>query len=542
MDFLTAGLAFLEGLALILSPCILPVLPIILSGSLTGGKRRPFGIIIGFIITFAIVTLCSRFLVQAANINPDLLRNISYTLLIVFGVVMLSTTLTEKFTLATGKLSQVGTNVGTNEGFFSGILFGALIGIIWTPCAGPILAAVIVQVATLKTTASSIATVLAFAAGASVPMLIIAIAGRGIINKFNFIKNHTTTIRKILGVILIATVLLLMFNGELLFARVTNNSDDPPATHLENGLMVPFQAPAIDGIDQWFNSPPLTISQLKGKVVLIDFWTYSCINCLRTLPYLKDWYAKYHDKGLEIIGIQTPEFEFEKNIANVKNAVARLGIKYPVAMDNSFVTWNNYNNRYWPAHYLINKEGQVVYEQFGEGDYNVTENNIRYLLGIDGEVQTPSNDQGFYAQTPETYLGTARAENFAGDQAEKTNQSFIYTYPTAISDDGWALKGLWWVYPDKIVSGAAGAAIKLHFNAGKVYAVMGAPHGKVAVDVLLNDKKLVSEQGSDVTNGQVTVTGNRLYSLVQFKQFGNGTLELIAEGEGLEVYTFTFGN
>ena len=198
MDFLTVGLAFLEGLALILSPCILPVLPIILSGSLTGGKRRPLGIIVGFIVTFSIVTLFSRFLVQAAHINPDTLRDISYTLLLVFGVMMLSTTLTDKFAMATGRLSQVGTSVGTNDGFFSGVMFGALIGIIWTPCAGPILAAVIVQIATVQTTAGGIITVIAFAIGASVPMLVIALAGRAVLSKFDFVRHHTTLVRKLL--------------------------------------------------------------------------------------------------------------------------------------------------------------------------------------------------------------------------------------------------------------------------------------------------------------------------------------------------------
>lgn len=543
MDLLTVGLAFLEGIALILSPCILPVLPIVLTGSLAGGKRRPIGIIIGFIITFSIVTLFSRFLVQAAHINPDLLRNISYTLLIIFGLVMLSSTLTDKFALATGRLSQVGTKVGTNGGFFSGVLFGALIGLIWTPCAGPILAAVIVQVATLQTTTSSIATVLAFAIGASVPMFIIAIAGRSIMNKFNFIRAHTVFIRKLLGVILIVAVVGLLFFEGNLFSYTGRSTVVTEATKLENGIMLPYQAPAIDGIDHWLNSPPLTMDALKGKVVLIDFWTYSCINCLRTLPYLKDWYAKYHDKGFEIIGVHAPEFEFEKDFDNVKSAVARLGILYPVAMDNHFVTWRNYNNSYWPAHYLIDKNGEVVYEHFGEGEYDVTENNIRFLLGIKGtEVTAAPKEVTAYSQTPEIYLGFARAAEFAGNEAVVNNKSHIYDYPVALADNSWTLKGLWIVYADKIVSGATGASIKLHFNAGKVYAVMGAPHGRVHVDLRLNGEKLIAEKGVDVINGQVTVERNQLYSLVQLNRFGNGIIELTADAPGLEIYTFTFGN
>ena len=334
-----------------------------------------------------------------------------------------------------------------------------------------------------------------------------------------------------------------MFTGNSLFSSGRSSAEAGPAVELENGIMYPFKAPAIDGITQWINSPPLTMASLKGKVVLIDFWTYSCINCLRTLPYLKDWYAKYHDQGFEIIGVHSPEFEFEKNTDNVKNAIVKLGILYPVAMDNQFKTWHNFNNSYWPAQYLIDKNGEVVYEHFGEGEDEVTENNIRFLLGIKGAPASAApSEVTSYAQTPETYLGFARAAGFAGEQAVITNASNIYGYPIMLPDDTWALKGLWWVYADKIVSGAAGASIKLHFNAGKVFAVMGIQRGSVIVDILLNDKKLQDEKGDDVTNSQLIVERNQLYSLVQLKRFGNGTIELTAEGPGLEIYTFTFGN
>lgn len=542
MDFLTVGLAFLEGVALILSPCILPILPIVLSGSLVGGKRRPLGIIFGFVITFSIVTLFSRFLVQSLDINPDLLRNVSYALLALFGLVLFSSTLTEKFAFLTGRLSQVGTNIGANGGFFSGILFGALIGLVWTPCAGPILAVVIVQVATLQTTVSSIATVVAFALGAGIPMLIIAIAGRSIMNRFAFIRNHTGLVRKLLGAILIAVVVILVLNEGTLFSYASRSCTVKNATQLEKGITNPYQAPSIDGIEHWINSPPLTLDALKGKVVLIDFWTYSCINCLRTLPYLKDWYAKYHDKGFEIIGIHAPEFEFEKNYDNVKNAVARLGILYPVAMDNKFVTWTNYNNKYWPAHYLIDKKGEVVYSSFGEGEYEVTENNIRFLLGVNGGEMTPvKSETTAFQQTPELYLGYARAAQYDGPTAIVRDNSTIYDYPAALADDRWALKGLWFVYSDKIVSGAAQSSLKLHFNARKVYIVMGAPQGPVRVTLRLNGEKLLTDKGSDVSNSEITVERNQLYSLVQFNRFSNGIIELTADGPGLEIYTFTFG-
>lgn len=362
-------------------------------------------------------------------------------------------------------------------------------------------------------------------------------------NKFNFIRVHTVFIRKLLGVILIVAVLGLLFFEGNLFSYTGRSTVVTEATKLENGIMLPYQAPAIDGIDHWLNSPPLTIDALKGKVVLIDFWTYSCINCLRTLPYLKDWYAKYHDKGFEIIGVHAPEFEFEKDLDNVKSAVTRLGILYPVAMDNHFVTWRNYNNRYWPAHYLIGKNGEVVYEHFGEGEYDVTENNIRFLLGVkSGEMTSVKTEAASYGQTPEIYLGYARAAQFGGEEAVVNNKSHIYNYPSVLADDSWALKGLWFVYADKIVSGASGASIKLHFNAGKVYAVMGAPNGRIVIDLRLNGEKLIAEKGTDVINSQIMVERNQLYSLVQLNRFGNGIIELMAEGPGLEIYTFTFGS
>ena len=323
MDVVNIGLAFLEGIALILSPCILPILPIILSGSLTGSRSRPFGIIVGFIIMFTLVTLFSRALINATNISPDVIRNTSYTLLLLLGVMMLSSYLTDKFNLLTQRLTRVGstnrTINNTESGFLGGLLFGGLIGIIWTPCAGPILAAVIVQTILQKSTFSSYFIVLAFAIGAGIPMLLIVLFGRALLNHFTFLRTQTALIRKLLGLIIIATVGFLIYHPTFSFAVNSPKETRDDRASLINALPNPYRAPDIAGITAWINSNPLTIHELKGKVVLIDFWTYSCINCLRTLPYLKDWYAKYHDKGFEIIGVHSPEFEFEKNInRNIK--------------------------------------------------------------------------------------------------------------------------------------------------------------------------------------------------------------------------------
>lgn len=548
-DLINIGLAFIEGLALIISPCILPILPIILSGSLTGSRVRPFGIITGFIITFAFVTLFSRSFIMFTHVSEDSIRNISFGILLILGLIMMSTYLTEKFALFTNRLTNIGGSLkianNPESGFLGGLIFGGLVGIIWTPCAGPILAAVIVQVVLQHTTLTSMLAVLAFGVGAGLPMLLIALLGRRLINHFTFIRNKANTFRKLLGLIIVLTSLYLIYSNNLTFSfgASTNTQSQESDLTLINGLEKPYQAPEISGIDAWINSPPLTLKDLQGKVVLIDFWTYSCINCVRTLSYLKDWYAKYHDQGFEIIGVHSPEFEFEHNLNNVKNAVAKFEIHYPVALDNQFVTWRNFNNEYWPAHYLINKEGKVVYEHFGEGEYDVTENNIRYLLGKKMPAQAKEVEQNYStSQTPETYLGYERAERFSSDSAVVRDKAANYVYPEEVTQNNWALQGRWIIYPDKIVSQSSGASIKLHYDAKKVYAVMGIKNKPVMVKVWVNGQPIAGETGSDVKAGLVEVKENRLFSLINAKKEEEGVIELVATSPGLELYTFTFGD
>lgn len=302
---------------------------------------------------------------------------------------------------------------------------------------------------------------------------------------------------------------------------------------LEHGLYHSYPAPQIEGITEWINSPPLSINNLKGKVILIDFWTYSCINCIRTLPYLKDWYAKYHNAGLVIIGVHAPEFAFEKNVLNVKDAVLKNGIQYPVALDNQFVTWKNFNNLYWPAHYLIDKNGMLVYQHFGEGEYDITENNIRFLLGMKPSTPSSSNTEENFSssQTPETYLGYARAENFANQQAVVKNEAALYLFPDQLDDNNWALNGEWTINEDKIISAQPNVSLKIHFNARKVYMVMGnVSKQPIKVTILFNGKP-----------SYIIVNQHRLYDVLDLPQFENGILQIIADKPGLEIYTFTFG-
>ncbi|TAK74402.1 MAG: cytochrome c biogenesis protein DipZ [Gammaproteobacteria bacterium] len=538
MEIANIGLGFLEGFALIISPCILPILPLILAGSFTGSKRRPVGIILGFVIIFALFTFFSRELIHLSGLNPNFIRSFSYGLLILLGLLMTSTYLTEQFARLTQRLASTGSALSsvndTQGGLVSGMLFGGLVALIWTPCAGPILAAVIVQTVIQQTTLTSFFVILAFSIGAGVPMLMIALFGRGVVSKFSFFQTHTIILRKLLGVIIIASVGYIVYSeGGTSISSAAETSSQTAQT-LRDGLSNPYPAPPVAGITAWINSPPLQLSDLKGKVVLIDFWTYSCINCIRTLPYLKAWYAKYHEDGLVIIGVHSPEFEFEKELNNVKDAVAREGIRYPVALDNQFVTWQNYNNRYWPAHYLIDKKGNVVYTHFGEGDYEVTESNIRHLLGLRGPmVEGIAMEQHFsLAQTPETYLGYARAEYFSSPEGVAKDEVAQYSFPAELPQDHWALQGAWKILPDKIVAAIANAAIKIHFYAAKVFIVMGSEtHQPIKVSLLLNDKEVKN----------ITVNSPTLYHAVELSHANEGVLQVVTSAPDLEIYTFTFG-
>lgn len=394
MDVTILGLSFLEGMGLILSPCILPILPLILATGIQGGKLRPYGIIFGFIITFTLFTIFVHRLASTLHIGPQVFQNISIYLILAFGIILFSDYLSDKFSLFFQKFANFGQTLSTKteenipDGFWSGILLGIGIALIWTPCVGPILAIVLVQTLQQKADYHAALILTAFSIGIALPMLIITIFSKMVIQKVRGLSKHTRLIRKILASIIILTILFTEFNlWQKLFALQATpvlQEKSLPTFQLLEGLKDPYPAPQIGGVQKWINSEPLNLELLKkqGKVVLVTFWAYSCINCIRTLPYLNDLYEKYHDKGLVIIGIHSPEFEFEKDEQNVEKAVKEDKIKYPVALDNDLVTWGKFNNRFWPARYLINKEGKIVYTHFGEGKYDITESNIRYLLGL----------------------------------------------------------------------------------------------------------------------------------------------------------------
>jgi cytochrome c biogenesis protein CcdA/thiol-disulfide isomerase/thioredoxin len=549
-EFINIGLGFLEGIALVISPCILPILPIILSGSLTGGKKRPIGIISGFILIFSLFTLFSRKLVELSGIDLNLVRNFSFYLLIIFGAILISTKLSEIFSNLTQKISLFSGKIGNkpDDGFFSGILFGSIVALIWTPCAGPILATVILQSILQKTTLNSFFIILSFGIGTSIPMLLITFFGKYIIKNLSIFKRNSILIRRVLGIIIISSVGFIYFGDKMIFLfSSTPNlkiTDDRTNSNLLNGIKYPYLSPQIAGIQYWINSNAIHIDDLKGKVVLIDFWAYSCINCIRTIPYLNDWFSKYNDKGFIILGIHSPEFDFERDLNNVTESVHKNKIKYPIALDNSFITWQNFNNLYWPAHYLIDKNGYVVYEHFGEGKYDITENNIRFLLGLNATPTKMENQSLFYRElTPETYLGSKRVDSFLSPESILMDEISQYTYPKKLQKNGWALNGKWIFSSQKIISAQPFASIKLHFLAKNVFAVIGSKTGTpIQVKIKLDGENIVLGKGDDVINSSINVIGHTLYNVVSLNKYGSGLLEITALEPGLEFYSFTFGD
>jgi cytochrome c biogenesis protein CcdA/thiol-disulfide isomerase/thioredoxin len=553
MSLINFALAFLEGLALIVSPCILPILPIVLSVGLAGGKGRPYGLILGFIVSFWVFTLLSRKLVLLLGIDTGIIRQLSYFFLLLLGLLMLSDKLSDAFSMLTQKLANAGqaatrqSNVAQGRSFLAGFVSGLFVGLIWSPCVGPIIASVLVQTIRQTSDAQSALLLACFSAGVGLPMLLITLGGQTVLSKLDRFKRHTGFIRKVLGAVIIATVLFTAGPELFHFPNFLLESKAMPVAspRLTKGLAQPYAAPNFAGISAWINSPPLTTSQLKGKVVLVDFWTYSCINCVRTLPFITAWDQKYRSKGLVIVGVHSPEFDFEKKLSNVQAAVKQHNIQYPVALDNNLDTFMVFHNQYWPAHYLIDRSGKVVYTHFGEGEYQQTENNIRVLLGVNDKLKRTAehDEKQTDNQTPETYLGSARTENFASSQTIQQNQPARYSFPATLSSNAWALNGFWRFDPQFIRSGVGPTGLRLHFKAKKVFLVLGR-EGKqpVKITVLLNGQAVTASQaGHDVKNGLLIVDRHALYELLSLNHAQSSLLELEVHGEGLDAYAFTFG-
>jgi cytochrome c biogenesis protein CcdA/thiol-disulfide isomerase/thioredoxin len=539
---LLLAIGFLAGVVTAISPCVLPVLPVLLAGGASG--RKPLRIVAGLVASFSVFTLFAAWILDQLGLPQDFLRNLAIALLFVMAVTLLvprAGLLVER-PLAVFSRFRPG-NVG------SGFFFGATLGLVFVPCAGPVLATVSVVAANNSVGLRTILLTLAYAIGAAVPMLLISRGGR---EASSHLRRHAETVRVASGALMAIVALGLVFHVDdhlatltpgytnFLQGKIEDNSSAKrelakvrgggaalAVVHKSPGSLPDYGvAPTLHPDGAWINSKPLTLGKLRGKVVLIDFWTYSCINCLRTLPHLKAWYATYHPKGLVIIGVHTPEFAFEHVTSNVKAAVRRLGIRYPVVQDNSFKTWDNYANQYWPAEYLIDKQGHVRHTHFGEGEYGQTESLIRRLLGDNGRsARSLADTTPTGLLTPESYLGYARLANYVGTTPVPDVET-RYVFARSIPENALSYSGRWRVGSERIVAGPD-ARMRLRFEARDVYIVLGG-HGRV--QTLIDGKPA----------GTIHVNAERLYTVRSSKTPESALLEL-RFSRGIQAYSFTFG-
>jgi cytochrome c biogenesis protein CcdA/thiol-disulfide isomerase/thioredoxin len=584
---------FLAGAGTALSPCVLPVLPIALSAGATGGRRRPLGIVVGLAVSFTFATVALVYLISALGLPNDLLRKLAIAVLLAFGVTLMIPPLAARVEAWMSRFaSRAGVAGGGGDGFWSGTAVGASLGLVYAPCAGPILAGVITVSASQPFTAGRLAVALSYGIGSAVVLYFLMLGGRRLVAP---LARRGIALQVTMGAVMVVVALAMAANYDVKFqnkiasslpsflVNPTEGLEDTasaraalsdvrgesahgvgakatsaaaaveaaagkrsPRRVKASGLPVLGKAPEFVDNQQWFNTPgdkPLTLRSLRGRVVLVDFWTYSCINCLRTLPYLTAWDRTYRKDGLTIVGVHSPEFPFEKDAGNVKEAIERNGIHYPVVQDNDLATWDAYGNQYWPSEYFIDAMGRVRFVHYGEGEYGEKEKIIRELLAEAGRpvARRDSGAHGIEASagvtTPETYLGAARAERVTNPMLSPGTHDF--PKPAAPGANEFAYTGRWKIALESAT--AEGGSLALRFGARRVYLVLGSPGRTRHVRVLLDGRPIPSSlAGSDVHAGTVAVTGQRLYELVDLPAVGRHLLTLEPEA-GVMGYAFTFG-
>jgi len=535
--------ALIAGMLTIAAPCILLPLPIILGGSVgQKNKTRPLFLVFGFILSFSIIALLINYLVSAVGFNPNTLRSIAVILLLIFAFFMIWPKPFERLMTNFNSLIGLANKAGksTGKGNFSAFILGVLIGIIWAPCAGPILGSILTLIALQKNFGSASLLLISYAIGAGIPMLLIAYGGQALTTKIKSIAKYSLRIQQVFGVVLILLAGTIYFQYDTVIESKLLSSIPSFNTSLENILIssssknnkseTSISAPEFNGITHWLNSDPITMKSLRGKVVLIDFWTYSCINCVRTLPYVTSWYNKYKDQGFIVIGVHSPEFAFEKDTNNVQTAINQYNITYPVAQDNYLSTWSAYGNRYWPAEYLIDQNGNVVYTHFGEGEYDVTENSIRGLLGIKSDVGVNNGPDLSQINSPEMYFGTDREQNLSATQ-QPSNVPLNYSLPNNLSLNQFVLEGKWQFFPDKASLTEGSGKIKLRFSSAKLFMVASSLKQPVTLSITVDGK----------AQPDVVVNGSELYTLFNSNDYSEHTIEINIPSPGLDAFTFTFG-
>ncbi len=570
--------AFVAGAATAVSPCVLPVLPVALSAGVTGGRRRPLGVVTGLALSFTFATVALVYVIDALGLPDDFVRTLAIAVLLVFGLSLLIPRLGARLEAALGRLvpARARRPAGSGEGFGSGLVLGLSLGLVYAPCAGPILAGVITVSAAQTFTAGRLAVALAYGIGTAVVLYALMIGGRRLTRR---LSGQSARLQLATGAVMVLVAVLMLGDYDLRFQTAIAN-DLPaflvnPSKELEESgaaksrladlrgdrrpdnrarphatgapLPVLGNAPDFAGTQTWFNTAggrALTLAKLRGHPVLVDFWTYTCINCIRTLPYLKAWDQRYRKAGLVIVGVHTPEFPFERDESNVRDAIAQNHLRYPVVQDNDQAVWNAYQNQYWPASYFLDGEGRVRYVHFGEGDYAEKEDVIRELLQEEGRrpgaragARGPTASPG--VTTPETYLGAARAERFANGPIRPGTQE--YQQPSELRADQLGYGGRWKI-GDESATSLANAQLELDFGARHVYLVLGS-RARVprAVHVLLDGRPISARvAGRDVHAGRVSVERQRLYELVDLPRAERHRLTLNLDPD-VSGYAFTFG-
>ncbi|OWZ94049.1 cytochrome C biogenesis protein [Sinorhizobium sp. LM21] len=583
--------AYLAGVLTIVSPCILPVLPFVFARAGQPFSTSILPMLLAKIVTFAgiasLAALGGNWAVQANAYG----RYAAIAMLAVFGVTLLST---RAAAFVTGPLVELGNRLsrkaatGEKGSIGGSILLGVATGLLWAPCAGPVLGLVLTGAALNGANAQTTLLLVAYAAGAATSLALAVLAGARVFAAMKRFLGLGDRIRQGLGVAVLAGVGAIALGldtgllAQLSYAstsgveqsildrlrsgaspvdvastRMTLAAKDTRQAAYRSDLPVEGQFPSLDGAVQWLNSKPLTPAELRGKVILVDFWTYSCINCIRTIPYVRAWAEKYRDQGLVVIGVHAPEFAFEKQIGNVEKAVRDFKITYPVAIDNNFAIWRAFSNSYWPAHYFIDAEGQIRYTHFGEGDYEGSERVIQDLLAeaagkkkAEDDLVKP-NARGAEASpdlarlgSGETYVGYARAANFVSPEGVSANTSARYTVGKPGLNE-WGLTGNWTVGAEEARLNEAGGGITYRFRARDLHLVLGTGAGgrPVPFQITIDGVAPGADHGADIdAAGKGTVTATRLYQLV--RQSGAArerTFEIRFLAPGAEAFVFTFG-
>lgn len=582
-------LAYLGGVLTLLSPCILPVLPFVFARADRPFLRSTLPLLLGMALTFTVVAslaaVGSQWVAQANQVG----RWVALVLMAVFAIALLWPTLADHLL---APFQRIGARLSARAdaadaagrgGAWTSLLIGIATGLLWAPCAGPILGLVLTGAALNGASVGTSSLLLAYALGAVTALALAVWVGGRVFRALQARLGLGNVVRRVLGVAALLAVVaiglgwdtgLLTRLSAVSTARIEQGLLDavpgtqpaaPPMMMMAAGqagapLPVEGTLPTLDGATGWLNSPPLSREQLHGKVVLIDFWTYSCINCLRAMPFVHEWAQRYRDHGLVVIGVHTPEFAFERDPRNVMKAVQQLKVEYPVALDNQYAIWRAFNNRYWPAHYFVDAQGNIRGHQFGEGNYAHSEQVIRRLLVEAGQTELPppadpaaADLQGVATQadmgnlrSPETYLGHARTEQFASPGGQRADAAFGYTLPSTLALNQWGLSGQWRVNDEAAQLQQAGGRIAFQFHARDLHLVLapGEDGKPVRFRVLLDGKPLpAADAGADVAaDGTGTVNEHRLYQLIRQRgTIGPHRFEIEFLDAGVQAYAFTFG-